>query len=44
MLKGHWLADVNLAGYAPVFTLSQDDCERPRKSSNAHNIEHQRSL
>jgi len=35
---GHWLADVQLAGFAPAFTLSQGDSELSRKPSNAHSL------
>ena len=28
---GHWLADMQLAGVSPAFTLSRGDSERSRK-------------
>jgi hypothetical protein len=34
----HWLADVQLTGFAPAFTLSQCDSERSRKPPNAHSL------
>jgi len=34
----HWLADVQLAGFAPAFTLSLCDSERSRKPPNAHSL------
>jgi hypothetical protein len=34
----HLLADVNLAGFAPAFTLSQCDSEYARKPQDAHSL------
>ena len=34
----HWLADVQLAGFAPAFALSLCDSERSRKPPNAHSL------
>jgi len=34
----HWLADVQLAGFAPAFTLSFHDSECSRKPPNAHSL------
>ena len=34
----HWLADVQLAGFAHAFTLSFHDSERSRKPPNAHSL------
>jgi len=31
----HWLADANLAGFVPAFTLSQSDSERSHNPPNA---------
>jgi hypothetical protein len=35
---GHWLADVQLAGFAPAFTLSFHDSGCSRKLPNAHSL------
>ena len=34
----HLLVDVQLAGFAPAFTLSFHDSERSRKPPNAHSL------
>ena len=34
----HWLAEVQLADFAPAFTLSFHDSECSRKPPNAHNL------
>ena len=34
----HWLVDMQLAGFAPAFTLSFHDSECSRKPPNAHSL------